>query len=119
MGEALGNHVAPAFHLKLVIADLAGCLKRLLNIANLEEPLPLCTLRSLRPIRPDSRQAVCLQFQSHRGLVGEPLAGTLLVVLYLPGNIKEVLHVVADLMGDHIRLSKIPRRAESITEFLK
>ena len=78
MGEALGDHVSPALHLKLVITDLAGRLECFLDVSDLQKSLRLGSLRPFRSVGPDSGETIRLQFQPHRSLVGDFLTGTLL-----------------------------------------
>src|SRR6187402_2559798 len=119
MGEALGDDVSPALHLKLVITDLARRLERFLDVSDLQKSLRLGSLRPFRSVGPDSGETIRLQFQLHRSLVGLFLAGTLLNRFDLFGNVEQVLDVMTDLVSDYISLCKISGGSESITEFLK
>src|SRR6516165_4023117 len=44
---------------------------------------------------------------------------TLLIGLDLPGNTQQILHVMSNLMRDHICLGEVPRRPESIAKILE
>jgi hypothetical protein len=70
--------------------------------------------RGLRGVLgPDAGVAVGLQFQQHRELV---LVGR--VALHLPPHVglgaEQVLHVVAVLVGQHVRLRELALRAEPV-----
>ena len=65
---------------------------------------------------PDTRQAVGLQF-GVRQLIGH--AGPLLLgPPHLAVDAEDVLNVMAVLVGDHVHLGEIPRRAESRLQFV-
>src|SRR5436190_1270856 len=83
---------------KRVVADLLGGVQRFLDITLFEKAL----LRG--EMRPHAGEAVGLQFDAHRHLVGFRLAHGLPHLIELGQDAGEVLDMVADLVRDHIGL---------------
>src|SRR5262249_4172993 len=102
MGESVGHDIALRFSLQAVVADGGRGLQRLIDVARIEE-----VVLSLRAVRPDAGEAIGLQFDAHLQRVAVRLAGRRLLLLAHPRqNAELVLHVVADLMRDHISLGE-------------
>ena len=70
--------------------------------------MPFC----VSEVSPDAGEAVGLQFDTDRHLVGLGLAHLLPHLVELRQHADEVLHVMADLVRDHVGLGEIARRAE-------
>src|ERR1041385_1033016 len=103
VGEALRHHRALRLSLQRVVADRRGGLQRRVDVTRIEEAL----LR-LGVVGPDAGEAVGLQLGAHLepvrvGAVG----GALLRLLHLGQDAEQVLHMVADLVGDHVGLREL------------
>src|ERR1019366_5520612 len=86
--------------LQRVVADRTGGLQRRIDVAGIEEMFAL-----LGMVCPYAGVAIRLQFDSHLNAVGGGLvAGGPLRGLRLGQSAEQVLHVVTDLMRDHIGL---------------
>src|SRR5664279_5108312 len=86
--------------LQRVVADRAGGLQRRIDVAGIEELFAL-----LGMVGPYAGVAIGLQFDAHLDAVGGGLvAGGALRGLRLGQRAQQVLHVVADLVRDHIGL---------------
>src|SRR5260370_8632507 len=69
----------------------------------------------LRMVRPYAGEAVGLQLALHLQTVGRRLAlRRLLLLLHARQDAEQLLHVMADLVGDHIRLREQARSAAGI-----
>src|SRR5512147_2439376 len=73
VGEGFGNHVAAALLLQAVIADGAGRVERLLDVAFFQH-----LAAAIGVVAPDPGEAVRLQFQLNRERIGLRLAETTL-----------------------------------------
>ncbi len=72
----------------------------------------------LRRIRPDARKTIRLQFQPHRKRI--PFAGlALLQAPHFRLRSQNLLHMMADLMRNHICLRELSRRSEPILQLPK
>src|SRR5690242_14980097 len=94
MGPGLGLHATLRLALDRVVADLRRRVERLVDVADLEQ------LAALRVLGPRTGQAVGLQLLGDRARLTAAEQPAL------------VLHMVADLVRDHVRLCEIARRAE-------
>src|SRR3990172_376181 len=112
VGERIGNDKAPGPLLQTVVPDGAGRAERLLHVARFQD-IP----RLVRVEGPDSGKAVRLELQPDQETVPLHLAHAGAVVPDLLRNPQKVLHVVADFVCDHIRLSEIPLGVETILQF--
>ena len=106
MGEAVGHDIALRALLQRVVADLVGGVERLLDVARLEQTLLVGV------IGPDTGEAVGLQLDAHRKLVGIGLPHRPAHLVELGQDADEVLHVMPDLVRDHIGLGEITRGVE-------
>ncbi len=66
-------------------------------------------------VRPNAGEAVRLQLEPHRELVG-PVRIVLLLLMDLAADARDVLDVVAHLVGDHIGLREVTGRSEPCRE---
>ena len=70
-------------------------------------------------IGPDAGEAIGLQLLPHRQRIAVALAHVLAQFGHLVGDAEQVLHVVADLMRDHVSLRKVSRGAEPVGELVE
>ena len=106
MREAVGHDAARGLLLQAVISDGRGGLERLLKVARLENPA------LFHEIAPDAREAVGLKLHLDLKGVGLLLRHALLERLNLLGNAEHGLHMVPDLMGEHVSERKVAASAE-------
>ena len=71
---------------------------------------------ALGVVRPHAGEAVGLQLEAHGERVGGRLVGPLLRGVHLVGEAEQVLHVVADLVGDHVGLGEVAAGAEPVAQ---
>jgi len=112
VGKGVGVDAAGRLPLDAIVAH--GCRRRqaLLDVPGLED-VPAC-----RGMAPDAGIAVGLQLHANRQLVGE--VGTLLLCpADLRSEPQHVLHVMADLVGDHIGLGEVAGRTEAALQLLE
>lgn len=113
VGKGVRPHLATGLALQVVIADGIGGVQRLLQITRLQ---PLQT--PLGVVRPNSGQAVGLQLLAHQQAVVAFEALATLAGGTDPGrDAEQRLHVMADLMGDHIGLGKVAGGGEAGFQF--
>ena len=110
VGPGLGRDAAAGLLLDAVVADRGGGAQGLLDVAFLEQPA------LVGGVRPDTRQAVGLQLEAHRQRVGA--IGPALLPADLLGDAQEVLHVVADLVGEHVGLGEVAGRPEAVLQLV-
>ena len=108
MGEAVGHGVAAAALLQAVVAHGFGGVEGFFQVALLKQ------LACLRAVGPYTGQAVGLQLHHHGEAVGIAFVHAGAGTVYALHGAVEVLHVVADFMGNHIGKSRITRRAELV-----
>ena len=107
MRPRLRDGVALRLALQPVVTDGGGCGKALLDVARLEE-----VLVAIGVVSPDAGQAVRLELEPHGQRVGLLLRRRAARRAHFVGDAEQVLHVVTDLVRDHVRLREIARRAE-------
>ena len=105
----VGHDVALASPLQTVIADRGRGLHGRLDVAGLDQS-PLL----LRVVRPHAGEAVGLQFDPHLELVGLGLVQAALHLLHLRQDAEQVLHVVSDLVRDHVGLGELAALAADL-----
>ena len=105
MGEAVGVDLLARLALQAVVADGLGRGERLVEVARLELAL------GEHGRRPDARVAVGLKLEPDRELVGAVGIVALRLRDLVVGPL-EVLDVVAELVGDHVRPGEVARRVE-------
>ena len=71
---------------------------------------------ALRAMRPHAREAVGLQLRAHRQAVASAPGSCARAAVDLGGDAQELLHVVADLVRDHVGLREIARRVEALAQ---
>src|SRR5262245_54564008 len=109
MREGVGDDIALAAPLQSIIVDGRSRLHGRLDIAGLDET-PLL----LRVVRPHSGKAVGLQLDSHLQFIGLDLVHAALRLLYLGQDSQQILHVVADLVRNHVGLGELAALASDI-----
>src|SRR5450756_335919 len=100
VGKRVRHDAALSALLQRIVADRTGGLQRRIDVAGIEELFAL-----LGMVCPYAGVAIRLQFDSHLNAVrGGLVAGGPLRGLRLGQSAEQVLHVVTDLMRDHIGL---------------
>ena len=117
--KGIGNDIAVALRLALerIVANRGGGAQRRLDVARLDkrwlalaEPI-LVLLR-----RPEAGEAIGLQLHLHLDVVGGGPAGGALRLLRLGQDAQQVLHLVSDLVRDHIGLRELAGLAAEVAE---
>ena len=111
MGERLGHDAALSLALEAVVADRGGSVQAFLDVARLQD-LP----GALGVVRPDPGEAIRLQLHLHLERVRFGAAALALRLLDSPGDPEEVLHVVADLVRDDVRLGEVAGRTDLVAQ---
>ena len=109
MGERVRHHIALRLLLQPIVADRRGGAHRGLDVAGLDQ-LPL--LVGAR--RPDAGEAVGLQLDLDLQAVRLGLGQAALLLLHLGQDAELVLHVMADLVRDHIGLRELARARSGV-----
>ena len=112
MVEGVGHDIALGALLQRIVADLAGGVQRLLQVALFQKPF----LGGEMP--PDPGEAIGLELDADRHLVGLDLAHLLAHLVELRQHADQVLHVMAHLVGKNIGLREIARGAEAVRQFV-
>src|SRR6266581_1502133 len=102
VGERVGHDVAASLLLQPVVADCRRGFQRLVDVARLDQ-LPAL----LRAIGPNAGEAIGLQLDAHLQLIGLDLAERMLALLRLRQDAEQVLHVMPDLVGNHVGLREL------------
>src|SRR5690348_8847839 len=110
--ERFRVHAAPRLAEDAIVAHGRGSLKSLLHVARIE----LAAL--LRTVAPHAGVAVGLQLQTHGILVGVRRV-TLLRAPYFGLRAEQLLHVMPQLMRDHIALCEVARRTELVAQLVE
>ena len=109
MGESIGHNIALAAPLQSIVADGRRRLHGRLDIAGLNEaPLLLCV------VRPHPGKAVGLQLDAHLKLIALNRVHGALRFLHLGQDSEQILHVMTDLVRDHIGLRELAAFASNI-----
>src|SRR5208283_4215087 len=108
-GECVRHHVALSPTLQPIVANSSRCLHGRFDIAGLDEP-PLF----LRMVCPYSGKTVGLQLYPHLELIGLDLVHAALRLMNLGQDSQQILHVVTDLVCDHIGLGELTALASSV-----
>ena len=111
MREFLRHDIALGLLLQPVIANRLGGSDRLLDIAGFQNVPFLIGIMG-----PHAGQKIGLEFQSHGKLVLR-IAGQL-AVLRLDADPQQVLHMMSDLMGDHVGIGKVAAGVEPVLQFV-
>ena len=112
MGEGVGHDVAARLLLQAVVADRRRGLQGCFDVARLDRLPALVGM-----IGPDAGETVRLQFDPHLDAVGLRLAaGRALRVLRLRQDAEQVLHVMPDLVRNHISFGELAGLAAATTE---
>src|SRR6266536_992906 len=102
VGERVGHDIALRLPLQAVVADRRRGLERRFDVALLDEFPAL-----LRTIGPNPGETVGLQLDLDLQVVGLDLAEGVLPLLHLRQDAEQILHVVPDLVGDHVGLGEL------------
>ncbi len=70
-------------------------------------------------VRPHAGQAIGLQLEPHRQQIGLTLGYALAGLLHLVRDAEQVLHVMADLVRDHVGLGEIALRPVALAELVE
>src|SRR5438874_902726 len=108
VGEGLRRHAALRLPLQPIVADGRRGVERLLHVARLED-----VARALGVVRPDAREAIRLQLQPDGRRVGLRPA-TPALGHHAIRDPELLLDVMADLVGDHVRLREIAGGTEPL-----
>jgi hypothetical protein len=99
--------------LDLVVADGGGGGETFLDVSWTE------LVALLREISPHARVAICLQLESYRQRIGATLVRPLSRRVEPPHHAGQVLHVVANLVRDHVSLGEIAGGPEAARELVE
>src|SRR5262245_34624557 len=113
MGEGVGHDIALRLLLDAIVADGARRPERILDVARLNDVLTF-----LSSIGPDAGEAIGLKLHAHLERVGLRLPHALLERFDLIRDAEKLLHVMTDLMRNHVSLRHVSRRAEAVLEVL-
>ena len=116
MGEAIRHHAAGRHLLQPVVADRGGGAQSFFHIAGIELDLARGRPPRLRGVvSPDSGEAVGLKFQrNRRAVLSRPaIAGGALI------QPEQVLHVMTELVRNHIGLREVARRAQLLRQLVE
>ena len=113
MRKGVGHDVPLRLTLDHIVADGAGCVEPLLDVALLEPVVDLVV-----EIGPHAREAIGLQFHADLQRIAIAFGHARLETLHLVGNAEQLLHVVSDLVRDYVCLGKVARRLETALELL-
>src|SRR5262249_39825043 len=110
MGEGVGNDVALGLPERVVTCRRRGA-QRTLHVSRLDERRLALTAQILvLVVGPEASEAICLQLDLHLDVVRRrPAAGGALHLLRLGQNAEQILHVMPDLVRDHVGLRKLAR----------
>src|SRR5712692_2618283 len=106
VGESVGDDVALRLPLQAVIADGGRGLERSFDVALLDQIPAL-----LRTLGPDPGETIGLQLDLDLQVIRLDLADGVLTLLHLRQDAEQILHVVTDLVGDHVSLGELARLA--------
>ena len=111
MGERIRADLPPGHALEPVVSDCGCCTQGAFDIPSLEE------VALLRRFRPDTCEAISLQFHAYRQCV--PGAGILtLQATHFAFDAEEVLHMMSEFVGENIRLRELARSSESALQLV-
>src|SRR5262252_148236 len=117
VSKAVRHHASGCLALQGVVADRGGRLQRRFDIACFDERrLTLSPEAVVLVFRPYPREAIGLQFDLHLKVIRLRAAHALLPPLHLRKDPQKVLHVMTDLVGDHIGLRKLAGLALAAAE---
>src|SRR6266849_3512857 len=106
VGESVGDDVALRLPLQAVVADGGRGLERSFDVALLDQIPAL-----LRTLGPDPGETIGLQLDLDLQVIRLDLADGVLTLLHLRQDAEQILHVVTDLVGDHVGLGELARLA--------
>ncbi len=109
MGEIAGRNRAAC---QRVVTNSVGRRDRFFNVALVEQVF------LADAVGPDASIAVGLQLHTHRVGIGLRVAHRLAAAVEFGEDTSEVLHVVADFMGQHVSLGEVARSAELLAQLV-
>lgn len=104
MGKCVRAHISLGLLLQRVITNGAGCRQPLLYIPRFEQ-----LAGAVGMMGPDASKAIRLQFLSNGQFVAFRPAQFSAGRMYLAGDARQGLDMVANLVGNDIRLGKVSR----------
>jgi hypothetical protein len=107
--ECIRHDVTLRLSLQSIVANSRRCLHCSFDIASLNK-LPFF----LRPVRPNAGETICLQLHPDLHAIGVGLAHATLRLLHLGQQPKQILHVVTDLVRNHVGLRELAGLAAGI-----
>src|SRR5260370_7331149 len=106
VGECVGDDGAWRLRLKAVVADGGRGRERSFDVALLDQ-IPALP----RTFGPDPGETIGLQLDLDLQVIRLDLADGVLTLLHLRQDAEQILHVVTDLVGDHVSLGELARLA--------
>src|SRR3990170_6903688 len=113
MGESVRHDIALRLFLDAIVADGARRVESLFDVAGLDDVLGL-----LGVIGPDAGKTVGLELHAHLERIAFSLVHALAQGLDLIGDAQELLHVMADLMGEDVGLGEVAGGPEAVLQLL-
>src|SRR4051812_39150397 len=116
--ELLRHHATRAELLQAIVADRGSGAQRFFHVARIEfDPAGRGSSRLRRLVAPHAGIAVGLQLEAHRHRVRAARIRTLRLA-HLPFRAHQRLHVVADLVREHVGLREVAGCAEAAIQFI-
>src|SRR5215471_17217673 len=112
MGERIGNDMAGGHLLQAIVADGRYRIHARGDIGLVDDAA------LARRMAPDARQTIRLQFHPHREWVGCGGIGAAQPA-HLGFDAEQFLHVMTELVRDHVGLAEFARRAEAIGKLVE
>src|SRR5258706_10846211 len=112
VGELLGTYVAGRHLLQPVVSHCGRRAQPSFDVRLMYD------IALLGRVRPHAREAVRLQFQAYRQRIRLRWLA-LPHALYFALDAQQLLHVMSDLMRDHVGLGEFPGRSETAFQFVK
>ena len=106
--------MATRHFLQLIVADGRRRAESFFEIARFDQ-----VSFSLGVMTPDTSITIGLEFHSNRKRICFHFRHLSSEAMHLFRDAKEVLYVMTDLMGDHIGLSKVTSRSETMRHFIE
>ena len=97
--------------LQTIVADRRCGVQAFRDIALVEN------LALIGGVGPDAGEAVGLELEAHGELIGN-VGAALLQLVHPVGRTEEILHVVPDFVGEHVRLRKVAAGSEALLQLV-
>ena len=114
MGPAFRLDLATRHFLQSIVPDGRCCAEPFFEIARLDQ-----VAFTLGVISPDTGITIGLEFHSDRQGISFDLRHLSLEAMHFFCDAEEILHVMADLMSDHISLREVARCSESMRHLVE